>query len=351
MIYQMISSLLHKADPELAHNLAIQFLKNDYLPLQLFQKKFSKKLEINILGKNFKHPVGLAAGFDKNAEIYNSIFKLGFSFAEVGTVTPLPQPGNPKPRVFRLSEDRSIINRLGFPSLGMKEVRSIIEKKTPKGVLGINIGPNKDSSSKIEDYLNCFENFCNLCDYICINISSPNTPNLRDLHEKDKIQELLVSIKNKQKQLHSQTKILLKISPDINDQNISELATILLDQKIDGVVLTNTTIHRSDNLLSSNKVEVGGLSGESLELISNTIIKKFYKILKNQIPIIGVGGVHDGQSALRKIKSGASLLQLYTALVYKGPNIVNKINEELVKLLELEGFESLQDAVGKDCVD
>jgi dihydroorotate dehydrogenase len=334
MIYQMISSLLHKADPELAHNLAIQFLKNDYLPLQLFQKKFSKKLEINILGKNFKHPVGLAAGFDKNAEIYNSIFKLGFSFAEVGTVTPLPQPGNPKPRVFRLTEDRSIINRLGFPSLGMKEVRFIIEKKTPKGVLGINIGPNKDSSSKIEDYLNCFENFCNLCDYIC-----------------NKIQELLVSIKNKQKQLHSQTKILLKISPDINDQNISELATILLDQKIDGVVLTNTTIHRSDNLLSSNKVEAGGLSGESLELISNTIIKKFYKILKNQIPIIGVGGVHDGQSALRKIKSGASLLQLYTALVYEGPNIVNKINEELVKLLELEGFESLQDAVGKDCVD
>ena len=211
MIYKTISTLLQKADPELAHSLAIKFLKNSYLPFNLLTNVPSSKLEINILGKNFTNPVGLAAGFDKNAEIYNSIFKLGFGFSEVGTVTPLAQYGNPKPRVFRLIEDEAIINRLGFPSLGMDKVQSTIKNNPPKGILGINIGPNKESTSKIEDYLKCFEHFCNLCDYICINISSPNTPNLRDLHEKSKIEELLIAIKLKQKQLNNKTKILLKL--------------------------------------------------------------------------------------------------------------------------------------------
>ena len=350
MIYKTISTLLQKADPELAHSLAIKFLKNNYLPLNLLASQASPKLEINVLGKVFKNPLGLAAGFDKNAEIYNSIFKLGFGFAEVGTITPLPQYGNPKPRVFRLPEDEAIINRLGFPSLGMEKVKAIIQNNEPTGILGINIGPNKESTSKIEDYLKCFEYFCNLCDYICINISSPNTPNLRDLHEKNKIEELLVAIKSKQKQLNSTTKVLLKISPDITKKNIPELATIALNQKIDGVVLTNTTIDRNKNLKSPNQGELGGLSGKPLQQSSNFIIKEFYKIMEKQIPIIGVGGVFDGKSALDKIKSGASLIQLYTSMVYEGPYVANKINKELELLLEVEEFENLQDAVGKDCI-
>ena len=350
MIYKTISTLLQKADPELAHSLAIKFLKNNYLPLNLLTSQVSPKLEINVLGKVFKNPIGLAAGFDKNAEIYNSIFKLGFGFAEVGTITPLPQYGNPKPRVFRLAEDEAIINRLGFPSLGMEKVKAIIQNNEPTGILGINIGPNKESTSKIEDYLKCFEYFCNLCDYICINISSPNTPNLRDLHEKNKIEELLVAIKSKQKQLNNTTKVLLKISPDITKKNISELATIALNQKIDGVVLTNTTIDRNKNLKSPNQGELGGLSGKPLQQSSNFIIKEFYKIIEKQIPIIGVGGVFDGKSALDKIKSGASLIQLYTSMVYEGPYVANKINKELELLLETEEFENLKDAVGKDCI-
>jgi len=350
MIYKTISTLLQKADPELAHSLAIKFLKNNYLPLNLLASQVSPKLEINVLGKVFKNPIGLAAGFDKNAEIYNSIFKLGFGFAEVGTITPLPQYGNPKPRVFRLSEDGAIINRLGFPSLGMEKVKATIQNNEPTGILGINIGPNKESTSKIEDYLKCFEYFCNLCDYICINISSPNTPNLRDLHEKNKIEELLVAIKSKQKQLNNTTKVLLKISPDITKKNISELATIALNQKIDGVVLTNTTIDRNKNLKSPNQGELGGLSGKPLQQSSNFIIKEFYKIIEKQIPIIGVGGVFDGKSALDKIKSGASLIQLYTSMVYEGPYVANKINKELELLLETGGFENLKDAVGKDCI-
>ena len=350
MIYKTISTLLQKADPELAHSLAIKFLKNNYLPLNLLISQASPKLEINVLGKVFKNPIGLAAGFDKNAEIYNSIFKLGFGFAEVGTITPLPQYGNPKPRVFRLAEDEAIINRLGFPSLGMEKVKAIIQNNEPTGILGINIGPNKESTSKIEDYLKCFEYFCNLCDYICINISSPNTPNLRDLHEKNKIEELLVAIKLKQKQLNNTTKVLLKISPDITKKNISELATIALNQKIDGVVLTNTTIDRNKNLKSPNQGELGGLSGKPLQQSSNFIIKEFYKIIEKKIPIIGVGGVFDGKSALDKIKSGASLIQLYTSMVYEGPYVANKINKELELLLETEEFENLKDAVGKDCI-
>ena len=186
MIYKIFSSIFKKVDPEISHSLAIQILKKNFIPFEFFTSTKSKILETNILGKNFASPIGLAAGFDKNAEIYNTIFKLGFGFAEVGTVTPLAQYGNPKPRVFRLNADKAIINRLGFPSSGMEAVYLNIKNNKPEGILGINIGPNKDSISKIEDYIKCFKTFCDLGDYICINISSPNTPNLRDLHEKKK---------------------------------------------------------------------------------------------------------------------------------------------------------------------
>ena len=350
MIYKIFSSIFKKVDPEISHSLAIQILKKNFIPFEFFTSTKSKILETNILGKNFASPIGLAAGFDKNAEIYNTIFKLGFSFAEIGTVTPLAQYGNPKPRVFRLNDDMAIINRLGFPSLGMEEVYSNIKKNKPNGILGINIGPNKDSISKVEDYLKCFKIFCNLGDYICINISSPNTPNLRDLHEKKKIEELLTIIKIKQTELKNNTPIIIKISPDINDDNIKELSNILIEKKIDGVALTNTTIKNRNNLKSKNKDKIGGLSGVPLQSTSNLIIKKFYKILQDRIPIIGAGGVSDGKSAFEKIKSGASLIQLYTSIVYQGPLIANNINKELEELLITNGFKNLKEAVGVDAV-
>jgi dihydroorotate dehydrogenase len=194
MNYQIINSLINKLDPELAHSLAIQFLKNLYIPL--FPSKDNEILKITVLGKEFLNPIGLAAGFDKNAEVYDKMFALGFGFAEVGTITPKPQEGNSKPRVFRLIEDDAIINRLGFPSQGLVKVKSRIETKKVEGILGINIGPNKDSPSRIDDYVECFKNFQNLCSYICINISSPNTENLRNFHEQENLKKLLSEILN-----------------------------------------------------------------------------------------------------------------------------------------------------------
>jgi dihydroorotate dehydrogenase len=346
MNYQIINSFINKIDPELAHSLAIQFLKNLYIPL--FQSKDDEILKINIFGKEFLNPIGLAAGFDKNAEVYDKMFALGFGYAEVGTVTPRPQEGNSKPRVFRLVEDEAIINRLGFPSQGLVKIKSRIETKRVEGILGINIGPNKDSVSRIDDYVECFKNFHNLCSYICINISSPNTENLRNFHEQDNLKKLLSEIFNIKKTLISKTPVLLKISPDINDADIDMICKNILEFNLDGLVLTNTSVKLRENLINKQKNEKGGLSGSPIKDISNLIVKKFFKSTKGKIPIIGVGGIDSGISAYEKIRAGASLLQLYTGLVYKGPFVVEAIKQELAELLRRDGFSSLQKAVGVD---
>ena len=346
MNYQIINSLINKLDPELAHSLAIQFLKNLYIPL--FPSKDNEILKITVLGKEFLNPIGLAAGFDKNAEVYDKMFALGFGFAEVGTITPKPQEGNSKPRVFRLIEDDAIINRLGFPSQGLVKVKSRIETKKAEGILGINIGPNKDSASRIDDYVECFKNFHNLCSYICINISSPNTENLRNFHEQENLKKLLSKILNIKKTLNSKTPIVLKISPDINDDDIDVICKNILEFNLDGLVLTNTSLKLRENLINKQKNEKGGLSGSPIKDISNLIVKKFFKSTKGKIPIIGVGGIDSGISAYEKIRAGASLLQLYTGLVYKGPFVVAAIKQELIELLRRDGFSSLQKAVGVD---
>jgi dihydroorotate dehydrogenase len=346
MNYQIINSFINKLDPELAHSLAIQFLKNLYIPL--FPSKDDEILKINILGNEFLNPIGLAAGFDKNAEVYDKMFALGFSFAEVGTITPKPQEGNSKPRVFRLIEDEAIINRLGFPNQGLVKIKSRIETKKASGILGINIGPNKDSASRINDYVECFKNFHNLCSYICINISSPNTENLRNFHEQENLKKLLTEILNIKKNLSSKTPVVLKISPDINDADIDMICKNILEFNLDGLVLTNTSIKLRENLVNKQKNETGGLSGNPIKDTSNLIIKKFFKTLQGKVPIIGVGGIDSGASAYEKIRAGASLLQLYTGLVYKGPFVVTAIKQELAELLRRDGFSSLQKAVGVD---
>ena len=343
-MYSKIRSLIFKFDPELAHNLAINALKFNFYPK--LNNKIYKSMETKILGKSILNPIGVAAGFDKDAEIYNSLFKLGFGFVEVGTVTPKKQYGNSKPRVFRLEEDQALINRLGFNNSGADIISNRINKNKPQGLLGVNIGPNKDTSDRIKDYLICFQKFYKIADYITINISSPNTENLRSFHNKDELDELLREINAEKKKLNTEIAVALKISPDIQDKEINEISEIILRYNIKLIIISNSTDKNRDNLKNINKLEKGGLSGKPLELKSNLLINKFYKSLKNEIKIIGVGGIDSGMGAYEKFVNGASLVQLYTGMVYKGPNIASKICDELSVILKNKGVKNISDIIG-----
>ena len=343
-MFSKIRSLIFKFEPELAHDLAIKALKYNFIPPKKIS--YNKLIETKIFSKTIPNPIGLAAGFDKDAEVYNRIFDLGFGFAEVGTVTPLKQYGNEKPRVFRLEEDKALINRLGFNNSGSENVLSRIAKNTPKGLLGINIGPNKNSKDRLKDYLICFKKFHNFADYITINISSPNTENLRSFHNENELRELLKSINEEKKLLNSKVPLVVKISPDIHEKEVSIISDLLLKFDISAVIISNSTDTTRENLININKLEKGGLSGKPLEKKSNNLISKFYEILKGKVIIIGVGGVDSGKSAYEKILRGANLIQLYTCMVYQGPNIASKISEELINILEKEGIKNLSDIIG-----
>ena len=343
-MFSKIRSLIFKLDPETAHDLAIKALK--FNPIPKDKIKNNNLIETEIFGKSIPNPIGIAAGFDKDAEVYNPLFKLGFGFVEVGTVTPVNQYGNPKPRIFRLEEDMALINRLGFNNSGSEKVRSRIISNSPKGLFGINIGPNKDTNNRLEDYLICFRKFYNLADYLTINISSPNTENLRNFHNEDELNELLSLINNEKKILKTTVPITVKISPDIQDENINIISDLLLKHNVEAVIISNTTDKNRENLSNINKLEKGGLSGKPLEKRSNELINKFYKILKNKIKIIGVGGVDSGHSAYQKIINGASLVQIYTGMIYQGPSIATKISQELINILEKEGIKNISDIVG-----
>ncbi len=346
-MFSILKPFLFNLDPETAHDLAIKSLKLNPFPRKMFEVEDEQILNIKLLGKNFSNPIGLAAGFDKSAEVYNSLFKLGFGFVEVGTVTPLKQFGNTKPRIFRLEEDKALINRLGFNNDGMEIIKNRISLEEKKGILGINIGPNKNTKDQKTDFCLCLNNFLNLADYITINISSPNTEGLRDFHEKEKLNELLFNLNKIKKDKKSNVPLLLKLSPDINDNYVAEIADIAIKNNISAVILTNTTNSNRENLLSKNKNEEGGLSGEPIQNISTNIIKKFYKQLNGKVPIIGVGGVNSGKSAYEKIIAGASLLQLYTGFVYRGPSTAKDIKKELIQILKSEGIKNIQEIVGK----
>ena len=346
MLYQILNSFLKQTDPEVAHKYAIKFLKQNIIPFDYFKFATDQSLKIKVFGIDFDNPIGLAAGFDKNAEVYNTIFKLGFGFSEVGTITPAPQFGNPKPRVFRLNADQAIINSLGFPNEGMNRVHERIKNNPKKSILGINIGPNKENATKEEDYLKCIEKLYPLADYITINISSPNTPNLRNLHDKKKILDLINILQKFKKDYEQNKAIIFKLSPNLNESEINDLSEIFLEKKIDGIVLTNTTVKGKELLKDENKNKEGGLSGKPLNLVSNRIIKNFYTNFDGTIPIIGAGGVSDGITAYEKIKCGASLLQLYTAMVFKGPYVASSINKELSNLIKKDGLKNISEAIG-----
>ena len=347
-MFSFLRPFIFNLDPETAHDLAIKSLKYNVLPKSLFSVENEEILNIKLFGKIIDNPIGLAAGFDKSAEVYNEIFKIGFGFVEVGTVTPKKQYGNQKPRVFRLEKDQALINRLGFNNDGSDAIKKRIEHNAPDGLLGINIGPNKDTDNMYNDFLSCAKTFFPIGDYITINISSPNTEGLRNFHEKENLEKLLIKINEIRKESNFKKSFLLKISPDLDESSINNIVDLSLKNNINGIILTNTSDKNRDKLIDNQKNEKGGLSGQPIKDLSTKIIKKFYKKLNGKIPIIGVGGIDSGNAAFEKIAAGASAIQLYTGMIYKGPMIVKEIKKGLIIKLNEKGFKNISEAVGSN---
>ena len=346
-MFSNLRSLIFKLDPETAHSLAIKSLKLNFVPNIMEEDKNNPLFKTKLFNKDLENPIGMAAGFDKNAEVYNSLFKLGFGFVEVGTITPLKQYGNSKPRVFRLVEDEALINRLGFNNFGAKNIVNRIRRNKPSGLLGVNIGPNKDTEEKVSDYKECLKIFNEVADYITINISSPNTENLRSFHDQTKLDVLLQTIDKEKKDLNSKIPISVKISPDIDDIEIKKISEVLLSNNVEAVIISNTSDSTRDKLENIQGHQKGGLSGKPIEIKSTELISKFYKILNGRIKIFGVGGVDSGKSAYEKFLAGANFVQLYTGMVFRGPNIVNLIKKELNELLLVDGVKNYSEIVGK----
>ena len=350
MIAKLSLPLLHCIAPETSHNLVIAVLKSGLMTCKA--RKSPHELSMTLFNRVFPNPVGLAAGFDKNAEAIDALLGCGFGFVEVGTVTPLPQDGNPKPRLFRHKPSRHIINRMGFNNYGAKVFDENYEKfrengKNRHGIVGINVGKNKNQEDALSDYVALVHHFGKKADYLTVNISSPNTPGLRDLQNPEELLPFLrqlVIVRN----ARCKTPLLVKFAPDLNDEQCKAIAACVLEAGIDGIIISNTTLERPEFLPEDLRNEAGGLSGPVLQEKSNHIISLFYKETGGKLPIIGVGGVDSAESAYAKIKSGASMVQLYTSMIYQGPDIVKKINKGLVKLLKADGFENISEAIGKD---
>ncbi|XP_078053562.1 dihydroorotate dehydrogenase 2 [Augochlora pura] len=343
--------LIQLVDPELAHNAAVKILKWGLIGKQ--NTKDPSSLGINVWGMQFKNPLGMAAGFDKQGEAVEGLHNIGFSFVEIGSVTPKPQPGNPKPRVFRLVEDNAVVNRYGFNSEGHDTVwyrlKKLKESKDFHGVVGVNLGKNKTMEDAAQDYIDGIKKFSDVADYFVINVSSPNTPGLRSLQSKKELERLLMRINEVRESIESRQPLLLKLAPDLSDSEKQDVADVILGKKtkVDGLILCNTTVARN-NLRSSLKEEVGGLSGAPLTDMSTAMISDMYRRTYGRIPIIGVGGIFTGSDAYDKIKAGASLIQVYTSFAYQGPPVVTRIKRELNEMLEKDGLVSLADAVGKN---
>jgi len=333
-MYRFIRSFLFLLNPELAHHVSMKGLKLACF-LGLIREKSITSKPITIMGLKFPNRIGLAAGLDKNAEYITPLSKLGFGFIEVGTVTPRSQPGNSRPRSFRLIKEEGIINRFGFNNVGIDKFIKNIKKADFKGVLGINIGKNFDTpiDKAVEDYLTCFRKAYRYAGYIAINISSPNTKNLRHLQSDKYLEILLKSLKNEQKILHKKFKKLVpfvvKVSPDNSSKQLDSIAKLLLKYKVNGVIATNTTIDRKGILNSKYSMEEGGLSGAPLNKKSTNVIKHLNKCLDGKIPIIGVGGIITADDGIEKIKNGASLIQIYSGLIFRGHELVNELRNTI----------------------
>jgi dihydroorotate dehydrogenase len=347
--YCLAWPLIKLIEPEEAHRMAIKTLASGLFPK--LAGPDPQRLGVDLWGMHFPNPVGMAAGFDKNAEAPDGLLNLGFGFVEVGTVTPLPQDGNPRPRLFRLVEDEAIINRMGFNNDGAVAVRSRLARhKSKPGIVGVNLGKNKTTEDAAADYEKGILLLAPMADYVVINISSPNTPGLRALQGRDALLSLLGRARAALKTAlpNNTPPLLVKVAPDLEAQDRQDIAEVVLACGIDGLIVSNTTIARPANLLSRFKDETGGLSGRPLRNVSTDVLADFYRRTQGKLPLIGVGGIASGADAYAKIRAGASLVQLYSALIYQGPWLVERIKRELYHLMRKDGFAHIADAVGAD---
>ena len=341
------AKVLRLLPPEPAHNLTVKALKLGLGPRRTTPA--SKLLATRIAGLEFPNPVGLAAGFDKNAEVPDAALALGFGFVEIGAVTPRAQPGNARPRVFRLPADGAVINRYGFNNDGLGVIASRLAERAHKpGILGVNLGANKDSVDRIEDYVTSLVALDGLAQFFTVNISSPNTPGLRALQDKAALDELLARVVEARATMKSRPPIFLKLAPDLTDEDRADIVASLQASSLDGIIVSNTTLARPNSLAAPHALEQGGLSGRPLFQPSTKILAEFARALDRSLPIIGVGGVSSARDAYTKILKGASLVQLYTALVYEGPGLAARIVDELPELLSADGFTCVAEAVGAD---
>ena len=339
-MYKLIRPILFLFSPEFIHHLSFKIIRIKSIIIiswiwRLFYKVSDPKLEREVFGIKFANPVGLAAGFDKDAKLFDELAKFGFGFIEIGTITPLPQDGNSKPRLFRLKEDNALINSMGFNNEGIEVVTSRLRRRKSNIIIGGNIGKNKGTENKnaVDDYSICFEKLFAYVDYFVVNVSSPNTPGLRDLQQKEPLTNLLNSLQKLNNQKEKRKPILLKISPDLTNEQLDDIIVIVAGTKIDGVVATNTTISRKGLKTDKNKIESfgnGGLSGKPVKERSTEVIRYLSEKSNKTFPIIGVGGIHSAKDAIEKLDAGASLVQVYTGFIYEGPELVKRINKAIL---------------------
>ncbi len=347
MAYDLGAAALRTLPAEAAHRAAIQSLALGLGPRAPADRY--PRLKTTLAGMDLPNPIGLAAGFDKDAEAIGPLLRCGFGFIECGTVTPLPQLGNPAPRLFRLTEDEAVINRMGFNNRGLEAAVARLSLPRPAGVVGVNIGANKDSKNRIADYVLGLQKVWPVARYVTVNISSPNTPGLRGLQERGVLEDLVARLSEKRAALgpwQGSRPIFLKVAPDLDVSAIAYIADVAVAYQLDGLIVANTTITRPDTLTSPLREEAGGLSGAPLFALSTEVLRLFAQATEGRIALIGAGGVRDAATALAKIKAGASAVQLYSALAYRGPGLVARIARDLDALLAAEGFASVADAVG-----
>ncbi len=348
-LYRAVRPSLRLVDPETAHKLAIRALAAG-MPLGGAEPD-DPVLACRVLGLALPNPLGLAAGFDKNAEAPDALLRLGFGHVEVGTVTPRPQPGNPRPRLFRLREDEAVINRYGFNSEGLEPlVRRAAARKGRGGIVGINVGKNKETTDEVVDFVTGIRAVAPYADYLVVNVSSPNTPGLRDLQGRASMERLIRAALAARAEVVAgpMPPLLVKLAPDLDDAGLSDTAEVALASGIDGLIMGNTTISRPSSLTSTHRSETGGLSGKPLRELSTRRLAELYRRTGGRVPLIGAGGVSSGADAYAKIRAGASLVQLYSALVFEGPGLVGRIKRDLASLLRRDGFGSVADAIGAD---
>jgi len=349
-VFDLARPFLNALEPENAHGMAIRLLK--FVPLPP-PRRDDKRLAVRVFGLNFPNPIGVAAGFDKNAEVPDALLRLGFGFVEVGTITPRPQAGNPRPRLFRLDADHGVINRLGFNSQGADAVlRRLAARAQAGGVVGINVGANKDSPDRTADYVQLIERFAPVASYVTVNISSPNTPGLRNMQQAGVLDDLLARVidaRNRTAPTAGPTPVLLKIAPDLSLGDLDDIVGIARARRVDGMIVGNTTVTRPSGLRDTAIAkEAGGLSGRPLLKLADRMLAETYVRVEGVFPLVGVGGIDSGAAALGKIRAGASLVQLYSGLVFRGLGLVAEIKNTLLAALDRDRLDSLKEFIGAD---